>query len=153
MNAGERAIVKEERRLEKERKRRIELANKMLIPVGGKTLESIGLIAIDPNGVFRFMGNRWLKIYEISGANEKLVDAIADVSGRVRITFYISENGRETCHLTLIEQGEVYEEVRQKLTEDESVLQKVCSMHPLSVDEAMNHIASNFYKDYNGLIN
>lgn len=40
MNAGERAIVKEERRLEKERKRRIELANRMLIPVGGKTLES-----------------------------------------------------------------------------------------------------------------
>lgn len=147
MNAGERAIVKEERRLEKERKRRIELANRMLIPVGGKTLESIGLIAIDPSGVFRFMGNRWLKIYEISGVNEKLVDAIADVSGRVRITFYISENGRETCHLTLIEQGEVYEEVRQKLTEDESVIQKVCSMHPLSVDEAMNHIASNFYKD------
>ena len=53
MNAGERAIVKEERRLEKERKRRIELANRMLIPVGGKTLESIGLIAIDPSGVFR----------------------------------------------------------------------------------------------------
>ena len=147
MNAGERAIVKEERRLEKERKCRIELANRMLIPVGGKTLESIGLIAIDPSGVFRFMGNRWLKIYEISGANEKLVDAIADVSGRVRITFYISENGRETCHLTLIEQGEVYEEVRQKSTEDEAVLQKECSMHPLSVDEAMNHIASNFYKD------
>jgi len=63
------------------------------------------------------------------------------------VSAYISENGRETCHLTLIEQGEVYEEVRQKLTEDESVLQKVCSMHPLSVDEAMNHIASNFYKD------
>ena len=37
MNAVERAIVKEERRLEKERTRRIELANKMLIPVGGKT--------------------------------------------------------------------------------------------------------------------
>lgn len=50
MNAGERAIVKEERRLEKERKRRIELANKMLIPVGGKTQESIGIIAIDPSG-------------------------------------------------------------------------------------------------------
>lgn len=57
MNAGERAIVKEERRLEKERKRRIELANRMLIQVGGKPLESIGLIAIDPSGVFRFMGN------------------------------------------------------------------------------------------------
>lgn len=56
--------------------------------------------------------------------NEKLVDAMADVSGCVRITFYISENGRETCHLTLIEQEEVNEKVRQKLTEDESVLQK-----------------------------
>jgi len=39
MNVGERAIVKEERRLEKERKRRIELANRMLIPVGEKPLK------------------------------------------------------------------------------------------------------------------
>jgi hypothetical protein len=147
MNAGERAIVKEERRLEKERKRRIELANKMLIPVGGKTQESIGIIAIDPSGVFRMENSRWLKFYGISGVMDGLVDAIAGISGRIRITFYISENGRATCHLTLIESGEVYEEVRQKMTEDESVITKVCTLHPLSVDDAMNHIAANFYQD------
>ena len=66
MNAGERAIVKEERRLEKERRRRIELANKMLIPTGGKTQESIGLISFDPSGVFRFLENRWMGYYEES---------------------------------------------------------------------------------------
>lgn len=54
MTKGERAIVREERRLEKERKRRIELANKMLIPTGGKTRESLALISFDPSGVFRF---------------------------------------------------------------------------------------------------
>ena len=43
-NAGMRAIAKEEKRLEKERKRRIELANKMLIPVGKKTMETLGLM-------------------------------------------------------------------------------------------------------------
>jgi len=147
MNAGERAIVKEERRLEKERKRRIELANKMLIPVGGKTQESLGIIAIDPNGVFRMEKSRWLKIYEISGAINELADVIANVSGRIRITFFISEDGRETCHLTLIESGEIYEEVRQKISEDEGVIGKKCTLRPLNVDDAMNHIAANFYQD------
>ena len=60
MNKGERAIAREERRLEKERKRRIELANKMLIPTGGKTRESLDLISFDPSGVFRFGGDRFM---------------------------------------------------------------------------------------------
>ena len=38
MNKGERAIAREERRLEKERKRRIELANKMLITKSNKKI-------------------------------------------------------------------------------------------------------------------
>lgn len=147
MNAGERAIVKEERRLEKERKRRIELANKMLIPVGGKTQESTKLLAIDPSGVFRFMGNRWMKIFEVSGAMSVLADAVADVKGRIRITYCISEDGRESCHLTLIESGEIYEEIRQLMQEDEAVLQRYVELKPLGIDEAMNQIASNFFKD------
>lgn len=67
MNRGERAIAREERRLEKERKRRIELANKMLIPTGGKTRESLDLISFDPSGVFRSGvtdGLRYLKSVE-----------------------------------------------------------------------------------------
>ena len=51
------------------------------------------------------------------------------ISGRIRITFYISENGRATCHLTLIESGEEYAEVRQKMTEDESVITMLCVSH------------------------
>ena len=147
MNAGERAIAKEQKRLEKERKRRIELANKMLIPVGGKTKESLKLLAFDPEGVFRFEDNRWLKVYEIVGAYSGLADVTADVLGRMRITFYLSENGRETCHLTLMETGEIYEEIRQKIAADESVLAKVCELKPLNVDETMNQIAANFCQD------
>ena len=40
-NVGVRAILKEEKRLEKERKRQVELANKMLIPVSKKTTEGV----------------------------------------------------------------------------------------------------------------
>lgn len=147
MNKGERAIAREERRLEKERKRRIELANKMLIPTGGKTRESLALISFDPSGVFRFEGDRWLKVFEISGAGKSLVDAAESLFGRIRITFALSESGRETCHLSLMEEGEIYEEVRQKMTEDENKLQGVCQMHALSVDEVMNLVATNFYQD------
>ena len=57
MTQGEKAILREQRRLEKEKKRRIELANKMLIPVGEKTGQSLGLISFDPSGVFRLGNN------------------------------------------------------------------------------------------------
>lgn len=147
MTKGEKAIVREERRLEKERKRRIELANKMLIPTGGKTRESLELISFDPSGVFRFGGNRWLKVFEISRAGKGLVDAAEGLFGRIRITFALSESGREICHLSLMEEGEIYEEIRQKMTEDESKLQGVCQMHALSVDDVMNLVATNFYQD------
>lgn len=147
MNKGERAIAREERRLEKERKRRIELANKMLIPTGGKTRESLDLISFDPSGVFRFGGDRWLKVFEISGAGKSLIDAAKGLSGRIRITFALSESGRETCHLSLMEEGEIYEDVRRKMTEDEGILQEACQMHALSVDEVMNLVAVNFYQD------
>ena len=147
MTKGEKAIVREERRMEKERKRRIELANKMLIPTGGKTRESLDLISFDPSGVFRFGENRWLKVYEISGAGKGLVDAAESLFGRIRITFALSESGRETCHLSLMEEGEIYEEIRQKMTEDENKLQGVCQMHALSVDDVMNLVATNFYQD------
>lgn len=147
MTKGERAIVREERRMEKERKRRIELANKMLIPTGGKTRESLDIISFDPSGVFRFGDNRWLKVFEISGAGKGLVDAAESLFGRIRITFALSESGRETCHLSLLEEGEIYEEIRQKMTEDENKLQGVCQMHALNMDEVMNLVAANFYQD------
>lgn len=147
MTKGERAIVKEERRQAKERKRRIELANKMLIPTGGKTLETLGLITFDPEGVFHFNGDRWMKVYEINGAGKGLVRAAKDLSGEIRITFSISESGRETCHLSLMEDGEIYEDVRRKMSEDEKILSGECNLRALSLDETMNLIATNFYQD------
>ncbi len=147
MTKGERAIVKEERRQAKERKRRIELANKMLIPTGGKTLETLGLIAFDPEGVFHFNGDRWMKVYEINGAGKGLVRAAKVLSGEIHITFSLSESGRETCHLSLMEDGEIYEDVRRKMSEDEKILSGECNLRALSLDETMNLIATNFYQD------
>ena len=58
MSAGERAIAKEMRREEKERKKRIRLANKMLIPASKKTLESMHLNSFDPSGTFYLNDDR-----------------------------------------------------------------------------------------------
>jgi len=58
MSAGERAIAKEMRREEKERKKRIREANKMLIPVSKKTEESLNLVSFDPSGAFFFYDER-----------------------------------------------------------------------------------------------
>ena len=83
-NAGVRAIAKEEKRLEKERKRQVELANKMLIPVSKKTSETLSLIAFDPNGVFRLIENRWMRVFKVSGNLKALASVATKLSGRIR---------------------------------------------------------------------
>ncbi len=148
MNAGERAIAKEMKRQAKERQRRIELANKMLIPVGKKTNLSLGIISLDPSGVVRMENNRWLKIYRLEGNLWQLADVLENLTGRVRITWHKeSESGRISCHMTLIENGEIYEEIRQSMAEDEAVIKEQVNICPLTIDEAMTDIANQFRKD------
>ena len=107
-NAGMKAIAKEEKRLEKERKRQVELANKMLIPVSKKTLENLGLISFDPKGVFRLKDNRWMSVYLVSGDFKALARKSLSLSGRIRIVWHLGEEGgRATCHLILMENGEI----------------------------------------------
>ena len=144
MTQGEKAILREQRRLGKEKKRRIELANKMLIPVGEKTGQSLGLISFDPSGVFRLGNNVWLKVYSMEFAEMMQADVAANLLGSLRMTISLSESGKATCHLSLIEEGEIYEEVREKFTADEAVLGSVKVM---TVDEVMESIAFNFYKE------
>lgn len=144
-SAGVRAIAKEEKRLEKERKRRIELANKMLIPTGKKTLETLGLISFDPSGVFRLTDNRYLKVFCVEGNIPQLAREASELSGRIRIVWHLGEeSGRATCHLSLIETGEIYEEVRQLMSKDEELMKEVVRLTPLSVDDVMNHICEEF---------
>ena len=148
MNAGEKAIAKEMRRQEKERRKQLQLANKILIPVSKKTAMTLEMISFDPSGVFYLNENRWVKIFTLEGNIEKLVAVLKDLSGRIRITLHMGEDGgRATCHLSLMETGELYEDVRQKMMEDVAIIEKVVSIHPLDIDAAMNQIAENFHKD------
>ena len=144
-NAGVRAIAKEEKRLEKERKRQVELANKMLIPVSKKTTETLGLISFDPNGVFRLLENRWIRVFRVSGNLKALASIAPKLSGRIRIVWHLREDGgRETCHMILMENGEIYEEVRQLMSKDEDLIKEIVSITALNVDEVMNHISGEF---------
>ena len=145
--AGERAILREEKRLQKEKKRQIEQANKMLIPVSKKTNQSLGIISFDPEGTFRLVKNRWLRVFE---ATEDTLCQMAKVSlklhGRIRITMHMSESGgRATCHISLMETGEIYEEVRQKYKHDEEIIRKIGVLKQMSVDDVMNMVAENFF--------
>lgn len=148
-NAGERAILREEKRLAKEKKRQIEQANKMLIPVSKKTNQSLGIISFDPEGTLRLQNNRWLRVFEATEDTLcQMAKASIKLSGRMRITMHMSEmSGRATCHISLMETGEIYEEVRQDFKKDEDVLRCICNMKQLSVDEIMSEIAANFLLD------
>ncbi|MDD3186809.1 MAG: hypothetical protein PHT76_16135 [Anaerostipes sp.] len=147
-SAGERAILKEEKREEREKKRRIEQANKMLIPVSKKTNLSLGIISFDPEGTFRLTDKRWMKVFEADGDVSNLMANIKNLSGRIRMTMHLgADSGRETCHISLMETGEIYEEVRQQMKRDEEVLRKELSLRAMSVDEVMNQISSNSFKD------
>lgn len=147
-SAGERAILKEQKREEREKKRRIEQANKMLIPVSKKTNLSLGIISFDPEGTFRLTDKRWIKVFEADGDVCNLMANMKNLSGRIRVTLHLgADSGRDSCHITLMEIGEIYEEVRQQMKSDEEVLRKEISLKPLSVDEVMNRISSNHFKD------
>lgn len=148
-SAGERAIRKEEKRLEKERKRRIEQANKMLIPVSKKTNLSLGLISFDPEGCFRLKNNRWMKVFEVKEDTLcQMAKLSPKIQGRMRITMHLGDGyGRETCHISLMENGEIYEEVRQKFKSDEEILRENLLLKALSIDEVMSQIAKNFFMD------
>ena len=148
MNAGEKAIAKEMKRKEKERQKCIEMANKMLIPVGKKTTLSLGIISLDPSGVIRMENDRWIKIYRLEGELWKIVDVLESLTGRVRITWHKeSESGKVSCHVTLIENGEIYEKIRQRIAEDEAKIKEKVNICALTIDEAMSDIAYQFRKD------
>ena len=148
-NAGERAILREEKRLQKEKKRQIEQANKMLIPVSKKTNQSLGIISFDPEGTFRLLKNRWLRVFEATEDTLcQMVTESLKLHGRMRITMHMSERGgRAACHISLMENGEIYEEVRQLYKHDEEILREACVLKQLSVDEVMNLVAENFFID------
>lgn len=144
-NAGVRAIAKEEKRLEKERKRQVELANKMLIPVSKKTTETLGIISFDPSGVFRLLENRWMRVFKVLGDIKALASITPKLSGRIRIVWHLGEDGgRDTCHLLLMENGEIYEEVRQLMSKDEDLIKEIVRITSLNVDEVMNYISGEF---------
>lgn len=147
-SAGERAILKEEKRLQKEKKRKMEQANKMLIPVSKKTNLSLGIISFDPEGTFRLINHCWIKVFEATGDLGSLATIVKNLSGRIRIMMHLgAESGRETCHLTLMETGEIYEEIRQQMERDEEVVRQALSLKVMSVDEVMNQISNNYFKD------
>ena len=131
-SAGERAILKEEKREKREKKRRIEQANKMLIPVSKKTNLSLGIISFDPEGTFRLTDKRWMKVFEADGDVCNLMEIMRNLLGRIRMTMHL---------------GEIYEEVRQQMKRDEEILRKELSLRAMSVDEVMNQISSNSFKD------
>lgn len=148
MSAGKRAILREEKRQERERRKRIELANKMLIPVSKKTTETLGILSFDPSGTFRLNDKRYLKVYSFDGDYSGLVENIKSLNGRIRVSIStMGDGGRATCHITLMESGEIYEAAREKLEKDEAVLRMAGTLTPLSVDETMQKIAANFGKE------
>lgn len=146
--AGNRALSRKKKRLEREKKRRIEQANRMLIPANKKTKQSLGILSFDPKGVFRFKENRWMKVFELNeNALREIVKMSPMLRGRVRITMHKRKAGEKpTCFLTLMETGEIYEEIRKQFKGDETLLKKEDLLRQLSINEIMNQIAANFQK-------
>ena len=116
---------------------------KRLIPAGKKTLHSMGLVSFDPEGMFCFETNRWLMVYE---APKEMSGTLAGISpklcGRLRITMHWGDlGGRETCHLSLMENAEDPAEAESLFAEDEAVLLSMCVIRRMSVDEVMTDVA------------
>ena len=153
---GERAIMREEKRALTEKRKRIEEANKMLIPVPKATQQSLNLISFDPSGTFRFSENRWVKVFGVKEENENmnketLSNLVSKLKSRIRITMQISGDiikaGKTNCFVTLMLNGETYDEVRSKFSDDEKALSGQVSLYPLTVDEVFDLITKQSKED------
>ena len=143
----EKADIKKRKKLDKEKKRQIEQANKMLIPVNKKTRLSLGILSFDPEGTLRLTDNRWLKVFEADGDVSNLIKIVDQLSGRIRITMHLRTGcGRETCHISLMHIGDIYEQVREKMKVDEELLRRVLSLTRLSINQVMSQVGEQYFK-------
>lgn len=149
---GEKAIKIAEKRAEMERKKVIQEANKMLIPTPKQTAESLGILSFDPSGAFRLTGNRWIKVFEIKQMQTKESDLFAEMirelKGRVRLTVKIGSKSQDKILLTVMEEGEIYGDVRKDMEMDQEALSKVFLLTPLTVDETMMQIMGDGRKPF-----
>lgn len=148
---GEKAILREEKRKLREHKKQIAEANKMLIPVSEKTNKSLGLMSFDPQGTFRLNCNRWVKMYEVIDCVTKdgnlFAKTLEEIKGRIRLTYTYKE-GKEKIYVTLIGEGEIYEDVRKDIVMDQEALSKIFTLKPLTVDETMKVVMGEGCKPF-----
>jgi len=144
MTKGEKIIKRNEKRLEMERKKAITEANKMLIPTPKQTQNSFGILSFDPSSTFRLSENRWVRVFEIIGSKETDSDSFAELieemKGRARITARFGKSVKNKSFITLMEQGEIYSEVRKDMEVDQEALSKIFTLKALTVDETMMEI-------------
>lgn len=149
---GEKAVKRAEKRAEMERKKAIQEANKMLIPTPKQTAESLGILSFDPSGAFRLTGNRWMRVYEIrqmqTTESDLFAEMIRELKGRVRITARIGSKSQDKTFLTVMEEGEIYGDVRKNIEKDQEALSKVFLLKPLTVDETMMEVMGDGRKPF-----
>lgn len=149
---GEKAVKRAEKRAEMERKKAIQEANKMLIPTPKQTAESLGILSFDPSGAFRLTGNRWMRVYEIrqmqTTESDLFAEMIRERKGRVRITARIGSKSQDKTFLTVMEEGEIYGDVRKDIEKDQEALSKVFLLKPLTVDETMMEVMGDGRKPF-----
>lgn len=149
---GEKIIHREEIRKAKEHQKMISEANRMLIPTPKQTVESLGMISFDPAGAFRMNDNRWVKVYEVAGkkVNGSGITAcdLKELHGRVRFTAIFGAGVQDKLYVSLMEEGEIYGEIRKLFEADADVLSKNFVLLPLSVDETMKVIMRDKEKTF-----
>ena len=152
MTKGEKIVKRNEKRLEKERKRAIQEANKMLIPTPKQTEASFGILSFDPSSTFRLRENRWVRVFEIIGSKETESDffakMISSLKGRARVTAKIGGNLKQKGFISLMEQGEIYSEVRKDMEMDQEALSSIFILRPLTIDETMMEIMGEGAKPF-----
>lgn len=138
---GQKAIERQQKKLEKEKKKRIELANKMLIPTPKVTRESLNLLSFDPSGTFRMKENDWLRVYQIEiDQIEKLDETLKQVKGKLRVTTKMLPGIKKQIFFSLFEKSQTYEEARIKFVNDERALMESVKLMPLDVNQVMNQV-------------
>jgi len=91
-------------------------------------------------------------VYEIrqmqTTESDLFAEMIRELKGRVRITARIGSKSQDKTFLTVMEEGEIYGDVRKDIEKDQEALSKVFLLKPLTVDETMMEVMGDGRKPF-----
>ncbi len=125
--------IRERKKENREKAKRIKEGNRRLIVPPKKTRRSLKMIHFDPKGVMHFEDGKWMAVFKVIKGMDELPEVVDRITSTARFTHYYG--GKDEYFLTLIAEGDTYEDARVAFEKDEEVLKTWMEVSALSMED------------------